>query len=653
MKRILLLIFGVFSVSSVFSQVVINELDTDTPGTDTAEFVELKSATPNFSLDGYVLVLMNGGSGSSSDVYYTMDLDGLVTDVNGLVVIGCSATSPVPQQYFPYDSLMQNGADAIGIYLGNPSNFPYGSAATSNNLISGLIYETNDPDATTLMTALGINVQYDENANGSPTTQSIQRKTDGTYEVKAPTPGANNDGTGVLFNGITVSTTATELGEGQTMVVTFTAQSPVASNVTINFGLANGTFTTGDFTGLTTVTIPAGLTTVSTNIVLTDDTANEGDEQLLINVAPLPVGYVRLNTNLSLWVIDNDFTTAAWGTPVNPTYGLVASTAPAGYYNSLNGKSGAQLKQAIQDIIANPATVHAQNYGDVTDILKEADQNPLNSNQVWLMYVEQPRAKFKFQSTASNTGSWNREHIFPQSRGGFSDGTNSVADGIDNWSTTNADDIDAGHGDAHHIRAEDGPENSSRGNGDYGLNDYNGPTGTLGSWHGDVARALFYMACRYNALSLSNGNLPDSTVGSIGDLATLLAWNTSDPADDFEMHHNNVVYTWQNNRNPFVDMPALASYVFGSNFGQVWNNSLALPDTETIAVEVRPNPARESVTISGVASGTVVVYSMTGVKVMETTFVGDRAVALTLPSGIYLATIASEGHTVTKKLVVR
>jgi len=653
MKRILLLFLGVFSVTSVFSQVVINELDTDTPGTDTAEFIELKSATPNFALDGYVLVFMNGGSGSSSDVYYTMDLDGLVTDVNGIILIGCSATSPVPQKYFPYDSLMQNGADAVGIYLGNPSNFPYGSAATSNNLISGLIYETNDPDATTLMTALGISVQYDENVNGSPTTQSIQRKTDGTYEVKTPTPGANNDGSGVLFNGITVSVNAPEIGEGQTMVVTFTAQSPVAANVPINFSLPNGSFTTGDYTGLTSVVIPSGLTTVSTNIFLTDDTANEGDEQLLVNVDPLPSGYVRLNNNLGVWVIDNDFTVAAWGTPVNPTYGLVASTAPAGYYNSLNGKSGAQLKQAIQDIIANPATVHAQNYGDVTDILKEADQNPLNSNQVWLMYVELPRAKYKFQSTASNTGSWNREHIFPQSRGGFSDGTNSVADGIDNWATTNANDIDAGHGDAHHIRAEDGPENSSRNNRDYGLNDYNGPSGTLGSWHGDVARALFYMACRYNALSLSNGNLPDSTVGSIGDLATLLAWNESDPADDFEMHHNNVVYTWQNNRNPFVDMPLLASYVYGSNFGQVWNNSLALPNVETPTVTLWPNPAHETLTIAGVTSGTATFYTITGVKVMETPFTNDRPLALSLPSGVYMVSVVSEEGSVTKKLVIR
>jgi hypothetical protein len=34
---------------------------------------------------------------------------------------------------------------------------------------------------------------------------------------------------------------------------------------------------------------------------------------------------------------------------------------------------------------------------------------------------------------------------------------------------TNADDILAGHADAHHLRAEDGPENSLRSNKDFGL----------------------------------------------------------------------------------------------------------------------------------------------------------------------------------------
>lgn len=654
MKRFLFVLCGLLSVSSLFSQVVINELDTDTPGTDTAEFVELKSDTPNFPLDGYVLVLMNGGTGSSSDVYYTMDLDGLVTDVNGLIVIGCSATSPVPQQYFPYDSLMQNGADAIGVYLGNPSNYPYGSAATSSGLVSALIYETNDADATTLMTALGISVQYDENANNAPTTQSIQRKSDGTYEVKTPTPGANNDGSGTIFNGITISTTAAEFGEGTTMVLTFTAQTPVAGNVNFSFTLANGNFTTADYTGLTTVTIPAGFTSVSTNILLTDDTLDEGDEQLVISIPSLPTGYVRMNNNIGIWVVDNDFTLAAWGTPLNPTFGNVTPTIPAGYYDSLNGKSGAALKQAIQDIIANPATVHAQNYGDVTDILKAADQNPLNSNQVWLMYVEQPRAKYRFQSTASNTGSWNREHIFPQSRGGFANGTESVADGIDNWDTTNADDIDAGHGDAHHIRAEDGPENSSRGNGDYGLNDYNGPAGNAGSWHGDVARSLFYMACRYNGLSLANGNLPDTTAGVLGDLATLLTWYNADPADDFEMNRNNVVYLWQNNRNPFIDLPGLGNYVFGSQTGQVWTNpSMGTGKFDVANVKVYPNPARDAFTISGFPSGKLELYTVTGVKVMEVAYTENKSIPLTLPAGIYMATITSGDMALTKKLIVQ
>ena len=135
------------------------------------------------------------------------------------------------------------------------------------------------------------------------------------------------------------------------------------------------------------------------------------------------------------------------------------------------------MKQAIQDIIANPNLVREQNYGDAYDILKEADQNPENSSQVWLMYVEQPRSKLDTQTgTSGAAGFWNREHIYCQSRGGFSDATSATPDGIDVWATTNADDIAAGHADAHHIRAEDSPENSLRSNRSYGI-DYNGPTG--------------------------------------------------------------------------------------------------------------------------------------------------------------------------------
>ncbi len=88
-----------------------------------------------------------------------------------------------------------------------------------------------------------------------------------------------------------------------------------------------------------------------------------------------------------------------------------------------------------------------------------------------------------------------------------------------------------------------------------------------------VARSLFYMALRYNDLSLVEGNPDNTTVGSLGDLSYLLTWNKDDVPDDYEMHRNNVIYTWQHNRNPFIDLPNLADYVYGAKQDQVFDLS--------------------------------------------------------------------------------
>ena len=637
------------------AQVVINEIDTDTPGTDEMEFIELKSAAANFSLNGYVLVFYNGSPTSSTGnkSYYTIDLDGLSTDANGIVVIGNNLVSPVPVGFLP-NSTIQNGQDAIALYLGNATDFPDQTPVTNTNLVDAIVYGNNNPDATTLITTLGVAAQINESANALGTTQSIQRKPDGTYEVKMPTPGANNDGSGIQFNGVTISVPANTYNEGDNFNITFTTQIPVTSPLSFSFSLDSGSLDLADFSGNLNVLIPAGSTTFTANILLIDDTVDDTDELGKIKFGVLPAGYIRLNDNIEIRVIDNDFTTAAWGTPLNPTHGLVASTAPAGYYDSLEGKSGAALKQAIRDIIANPETVHAQNYGDIEYMLKEADQNPLNSNEVWLMYVEQGRAKYKYQQTASNVGSWNREHIYPQSRGGFADGTSSQSDGINVWNPTNADDINAGHGDGHHIRAEDGPENTRRSNKDYGLNDYVGPlAGTQGSWHGDVARSLFYMACRYTVLEVVNGNLPDNTLHQIGDLATLLSWNAADPMDDFEMHRNNVIFTWQNNRNPFIDYPELADYIWGIHAGETWFAPLKNKTFEALQVAVHPNPAKDHITISGLQQGHVSIFNISGMLLLQSDFVGETNLRVDLASGIYLAKITSGAQSTVKKIIIR
>ena len=54
------------------------------------------------------------------------------------------------------------------------------------------------------------------------------------------------------------------------------------------------------------------------------------------------------------------------------------------------------------------------------------------------MYVESPKPILDYQTGSSNIGVWNREHIFPQSRGGFSVAEGDTADGINVWLPTNA-----------------------------------------------------------------------------------------------------------------------------------------------------------------------------------------------------------------------
>lgn len=652
LKKILCCLL-MLSTSMIESQVIINEFDSDDSSTDDMEFIELKSDTPNFSLNGYVLVFFNGTGSLADKSYFTISLNGLTTDVNGLVLIGNNLVSPVPERIFA-NSTIQNGPDGVGLYLGSPSDFPAGTTASTINLIDALVHSNNNTLVPSLQALLGVTTQVNENANGSGTTQSIQRKSDGTWEVKAPTPGANNDGSGFIYNGITIMANTNHKNEGDSFTITFTADSVVSSALNFTFSLNNGGFTTADFTGNTSVSMPAGSNSFSTTITLTDDTLDEGDEVLKIKFGSLPSGFNRRNDNIEIRVVDNDFSTLPFGTPLNPTYGNVTSTAPLGYYDSLEGLSGAALKQALQNIIANPSVVRAHNYGDVTDILKVADQNPLNSNQVWLMYVETPRAKLDFQTTSSNVGSWNREHIYPQSRGGFANATDDIPDGINVWLPTNADDIVAGHADAHHIRAEDGPENTSRSNRDYGLTGYNGPTANLGSWKGDVARAVFYMAVRYNALSVVNGDIPDTTVGQLGDLTSLLNWNHTDPSDDFEMNRNNYIYTWQYNRNPFIDYPALADYIWGANVGQPWFAALSTNENTMVSIRIYPNPSAGYFTVYGIDSvANLELFNSIGMKVFEQEFSGETTFEPQVAPGIYFAKISHDNQSLTKKIIIK
>lgn len=646
-----------FIIQLTFSQVVINELDCDTPGVDNMEFVELLSNTPNFPLDGYVLVFFNGSTSGMNSSYFTVDLDGYVTDVNGLLLIGSNSVSPSPQALIS-ENVIQNGADAVAIYQGDDTDFPEDTLATIDNLVDVLIYGTADADDADMIAIFNqdprfTNIQQINEGSGN-NTNSIQRFVDMddnvTYTATVPTPRQLNDGSGIVLNGISISVAQSQYDEDQSFDINFISETPVTETLNFNILLDNNGFDTSDFSGNTTISIPLNQSSATTTITLVDDADDEGDEVTRIRFESLPATYLALNNNLEVRIVDNDFTIANFGTPLNPTFGNVTGTQPGSYYNSLDGLADGALRQALQDIIANPNVVRAQTYADVLDILQEADQNPLNSNQVWLVYTEQGRAKLDLQTGSNNNGKWNREHTFPRSRGGFNDiEADDIADGIDVFWTTEADSLRHGNSDAHALRAADGPENSTRGNQHYGQ--YTGPVANQGSFYGDVARAVLYMDVRYNGLDIVNG-FPNIT-GQLGDLTTLLNWHRNDPPDDFEMNRNNVVYSWQFNRNPFIDQPDLVEYLWGNNVGDPWSQPLNTAEVNALEILLTPNPSNGTIQIHGItAQSELIIYALDGRQLKSMKVQPDISIDLNVSTGMYLVQIVSGDKISVKKLIV-
>ena len=60
----------------------------------------------------------------------------------------------------------------------------------------------------------------------------------------------------------------------------------------------------------------------------------------------------------------------------------------------------------------------------------------------------------------------------------------------------------------------------------------------------------------------------------------LLKWSADDPVSEKEMNRNNGVYSIQNNRNPFIDHPELADFIWGSRKNEKWSEDVGPSETE-------------------------------------------------------------------------
>ena len=242
--------------------IMINELDADTAGTDTLEFVELyDGGVGNTSLDGFVLVFYNGSNDTSYAVY---DLSGQTTNNAGYFVIGNVDVPNVSSMTFASNGL-QNGADAVALYAGNASDFN-NSIVTTEGLIDAVVYDTNDADDTGLLVLLNEGqVQVNEDDAGDKDAHSLQRFENGsgalrntdTYIQAIPTPGTANTNLTVkvdlVINEVDADTEGTDTLEFVELYDGGVGNSPLDGFVVVMYNGSNDTaYGVYDLTGYVT-----------------------------------------------------------------------------------------------------------------------------------------------------------------------------------------------------------------------------------------------------------------------------------------------------------------------------------------------------------------------------------------------------------------
>ncbi len=251
--------------------VVINEVDSDQAGTDTEEFVELyDGGAGNTSLAGLVIVFYNGGDDKS---YAAFDLDDETTNALGYFTLGNAAVPGVDQIFG--NGLMQNGGDAVALYVGNAADFPNGTVLVTKNLVDALVYDSNDADDPGLLTLLEPGEpQANEDMGGNGTMNSNQRCPDGAGGARRSTTVAQfaptSDGINICVvpappPEILVNDLAIAEGDSGTTTFAFTVSlsSPApAGGITFDIATADNTAVAAEndyiATELTNQTITAG-----------------------------------------------------------------------------------------------------------------------------------------------------------------------------------------------------------------------------------------------------------------------------------------------------------------------------------------------------------------------------------------------------------
>ena len=247
---------------------------------------------------------------------------------------------------------------------------------------------------------------------------------------------------------------------------------------------------------------------------------------------------------------------------------------PVGYYNEIDGKQERDLKTALHKTIRNHTFL---DYDTSTTLwwysyFMATDWHP--DGHFWDMY------SFDRHSTYSGSRQ-NREHSMPRSW----------------WRNQAIDNYGDANGDLHNLFPSNAAANAAKSNyplgttagGSFnngvskvGQNTFPGYSGIVfeptDEYKGDFARTYMYMvtcyedyASRWTSIG-RNSMLQNNTYPTLSPYAVslLLEWHRNDPVSSKETDRNDAVQRLQNNRNPFIDLPDLAEYIWGNRMSSVF-----------------------------------------------------------------------------------
>ena len=252
------------------------------------------------------------------------------------------------------------------------------------------------------------------------------------------------------------------------------------------------------------------------------------------------------------------------------------------YYSSITTamlSNASQLETALTTLINTNYT----RFSYSQDVQKLQITDSYDLDYVECIYTGQ---RIEKSNSGSNTGAWNKEHVWAKSHG-FND-----------------EKYDA-YSDMHHLRVSEANINSTRSNypfdeipdsyttsSNYGYDEFGNEWYKSGNnsifeprddAKGDIARMLLYMTIKYNGTYSNDGlnlilrltddksliwsetNTGDGNYGGthyLGMLSTLIKWHYQDPVDEREVFRNNEIFKLQKNRNPFIDHPEYVYYLY-------------------------------------------------------------------------------------------